>query len=248
MLETSDGFPSVVESTAELPPANQDFQSESQLKQSDTPQASLSVPNEAPPVDIFHAPPPPETVMEALQQRLEKYKSEIEKANETNNSGKARRMGRIVKQYEEAITAYKKGRPVIFDELPTPPGYGPIPIPTAAPVPISPVPAIPGSSQQHPSPTNASGTRNQGSGSAPTHGSINRGANKPQTKLTLQEKQLNFIVGRQKQFREAALNAKKRGDIGQAKEFLKTAIGFDKLIEASQAGLPVDMATVFLVF
>lgn len=69
--------------------------------------------------DIFGAPPPPKTVLEALEQRLNKYKSEVEKANSASNSSKARRMGRIVKQFEEAIASYKKGKPVPFDELPT---------------------------------------------------------------------------------------------------------------------------------
>lgn len=39
----------------------------------------------------------------------------------------ARRFGRIVKQYEDAIKRCKAGKPVPFDELPTPPGFGPIP-------------------------------------------------------------------------------------------------------------------------
>lgn len=37
------------------------------------------------------------------------------------------RFGRIVKQYEDAIKKHKSGKPVPFDELPTPPGFGPIP-------------------------------------------------------------------------------------------------------------------------
>lgn len=43
-------------------------------------------------------------------------------------------MGRIVKQYQDAIKLNKAGKTIPFDELPTPPGYGPIP---GAPVPVS---------------------------------------------------------------------------------------------------------------
>ncbi|XP_015750034.1 PREDICTED: coiled-coil and C2 domain-containing protein 1-like, partial [Acropora digitifera] len=42
-------------------------------------------------------PPPPKDVAEALQQRLAKYQSGMDEAKKDGNSGKARRMGRIVK-------------------------------------------------------------------------------------------------------------------------------------------------------
>ncbi len=71
---------------------------------------------------LFNAPPPPNTVMEALEQRLSKFKSTLEQAKEEENAGKVRRLGRIVKQYENAIKDFKKGKQVDFEELPTPPG------------------------------------------------------------------------------------------------------------------------------
>jgi len=67
------------------------------------------------------------------------------------------------------------------------------------------------------------------------------------SKLTLQEKQLTLIMGRQKQYRDAAIAAKKRGDINQAREFLRISKGLDNLIEASKSGLPVDLTTVLLI-
>lgn len=42
-------------------------------------------------------PPLPKDVMEALQQRLDKYQSATDQAKKEGNSSKARRMGRIVK-------------------------------------------------------------------------------------------------------------------------------------------------------
>jgi coiled-coil and C2 domain-containing protein 1 len=62
-----------------------------------------------------------------------------------------------------------------------------------------------------------------------------------------QEKQLAFLVARQKEFKEAALQAKRKGEINQAKEYLRLAKGFDPLIEASNSGLPVDMDTVSII-
>ena len=52
----------------------------------------------------------------------------VASAQAEGNSGKARRMGRIVKQYEETIRDVKRGKDVDFAELPTPPGYPPIPV------------------------------------------------------------------------------------------------------------------------
>lgn len=66
--------------------------------------------------------PQPSTTLEALEQRLAKYQSSMQQAQEEGNSSKARRLGRIVKQYQDAIKFCKAGKPVPFDELPDPPG------------------------------------------------------------------------------------------------------------------------------
>lgn len=83
------------------------------------------------------------TVLEALEQRLGVYKDHEAKAKEEGNSSKARRYGRIIKQFQDAIKAHKAGRSVAYDELPTPPGYGPIPVGGAAPTEAAkPIPAV----------------------------------------------------------------------------------------------------------
>jgi coiled-coil and C2 domain-containing protein 1 len=64
------------------------------------------------------------------------------------------------------------------------------------------------------------------------------------TPQSRQEKQLAFLLARQKEFKEAALQAKRKGEVNQAKEYLRLAKGFDPLIDASNSGLPVDMDTV----
>jgi coiled-coil and C2 domain-containing protein 1 len=66
--------------------------------------------------------PEPRTTLEALEQRLAKYQSSLKQAQDEGNSSKARRLGRIVKQYQDAIKFCKAGKPVPFDELPDPPG------------------------------------------------------------------------------------------------------------------------------
>ena len=58
---------------------------------------------------------------------MAKYQSSADEATKEGNGGKARRMGRIVKQYKDAIRFHKAGKNINFDELPVPPGYPPIP-------------------------------------------------------------------------------------------------------------------------
>ncbi|KAM9378889.1 coiled-coil and C2 domain-containing protein 1B [Phaethornis superciliosus] len=69
----------------------------------------------------------PKTVLEALQQRLEKYKSAAAQAKANGDGRKGRMHERIAKQYQDAIRAHKAGRKVNFSELPVPPGFPPLP-------------------------------------------------------------------------------------------------------------------------
>ncbi len=66
--------------------------------------------------------PLPRSTLEALEQRLAKYQSVMQQAQDEGNSSKARRFGRIIKQYQDAIKLNKLNKPIPFDELPDPPG------------------------------------------------------------------------------------------------------------------------------
>lgn len=163
------------------------------------------------------------TVEEALRQRLAYFQQQESKAKEDGNSSKARRMGRIVKQYQEAVRLHAAGRALPGDELPTPPGYAPLPADPAEaprPAPPAPRPAAPSPSPA-PSPSAA-----------------------PRPSSARYEKQLAYLLMRQKQFKEAALKAKKEGNIEQAKEYLRAAKGFDTVIDAARGGLPVDLKSL----
>ena len=67
-------------------------------------------------------PPPPTSIADALNQRLARFQAEEKLAKDTGNSSKARRMGRIIKQYQDAIKMHRAGKPFDAEELPTPPG------------------------------------------------------------------------------------------------------------------------------
>ncbi|XP_015772326.1 PREDICTED: coiled-coil and C2 domain-containing protein 1-like [Acropora digitifera] len=192
-------------------------------------------------------PPPPKDVAEALQQRLAKYQSGMDEAKKDGNSGKARRMGRIVKQYQDAIKSHKAGKPVAFGDLPTPPGYAPIPG-VASPddeggdsaqtetqssgTSQTTVPQVPTTSQ-------LSGPPGAAAGSAPTRptappsASIRKSPNR-------NEQQLKYLLERQKEFKMAAVQSKKRGDLEGAKNYLRMSkVGESKNFEKRRfAGVP----------
>lgn len=49
---------------------------------------------------------------------------------------------------------------------------------------------------------------------------------------------------RQKEFRAAAVEAKRAGEMDTAKEYLKIYKGLENLLHVAQGGLPVDLNTV----
>lgn len=181
------------------------------------------------------------SIGEALDQRLEKYRAVELAAKEEGNSGKARRFGRIIKQYEDAIKKHKAGKPIPLDELPCPPGFGPFPGEAgASPVP-APVIAPKPSPSQPPSDEPV----------APTEGRPRPPLRKQDSRVSgnhqnthVMNIQIAELKSRQQEFKLAALNAKKAGDIEQAKEYLKIYKGFDSLLGVAESGLPVDMATL----
>ncbi len=194
-------------------------------------------PEDIPPADpaLFGAPPPPKTVSEALEQRLLKYRQDEAKAKQEGNSAKVRRLGRICKQYENAIKLNKSGRPIPVNDLPTPPGFAPIPIG----VPLS--AGLPGPAATAAAPAAATPSRVAAAASTAPSTSARAGSGKPKT---FQEKQIALLQAQQAQFKAAALEAKKAGQIDQAKDYLRHYKGFDKVIEAAKGGLPVDLKTL----
>lgn len=168
--------------------------------------------------------PKPKTVLEALEQRLAKYKQGMDNAKAKNEGSKARRMGRIVKQYEEAIKNTKQGKPVAYAELPTPPGYPPIP--------VNKKPSVqnPSTSLQ-PRPTaGAASVQVQPHSSLPS-------------KLTAStnDKQLDYLRRRLEAFKKVAMTARDSGDKQEAVKHMQYYKCCQKMIEAAQQGLPVDL-------
>uniref|UniRef100_H2LF51 Coiled-coil and C2 domain containing 1B n=1 Tax=Oryzias latipes TaxID=8090 RepID=H2LF51_ORYLA len=214
------------------------------------------------------APSAPKDALEALEQRRAKYAEASAQAKAAGDDRKARMHDRIAKQYQSAIRAHKAGKPVNFDELPVPPGFPPIPgqkaegaeqgfiaaleaanklastdaaeeedddddddkgeeaaIPENSKRPTLEVPEVVQGQKRPPSASPDRTTRRDGLSPAAVQ-------------------QLEFLENRKKQFMKAALQAKQKNDMEQAKNLLRTAKGFDPMIEATRSGKSVDISTV----
>ncbi|XP_076767231.1 lethal (2) giant discs 1 isoform X2 [Xylocopa sonorina] len=190
----------------------------------------------------------PENLETALKERLEACKKIKATAESEGNSSKARRYGRICKQFEDAIKLHARGKPVPLDELPNPPGFEPLIIPAQSNAP-APAPA-PAGENNEPQPRPASQNHPD---SEPSENKKRRPplppprmqTGKKQNQMTSRaEKQVALLQQRQHELKQAALNAKKDGDIELARTYLRQAKGMDPLIEASMGGLPVDMTSI----
>lgn len=211
------------------------------------------------------APSEPQTVLDALQQRLNKYREASVQARASGDERKARMHERIAKQYQDAIRLHRAGRKVDFAELPVPPGFPPIPglqptvgteedamaatlaaaqklassddtaladedededeseTPAQAPVAKKPAQPLPPSSRPLAGPKASS--------------------SKESLSPSVRE-QLALLEARKLQYQRAALQAKRRQDLEQAKAHLRVAKCLDAQIIQARAGRPVDLSQV----
>ncbi|XP_045145637.1 coiled-coil and C2 domain-containing protein 1A [Echinops telfairi] len=208
-------------------------------------------------------PPPPRSLLEALEQRMERYHVAAAQAKAKGDQRKARMHERIVKQYQDAIRAHKAGRAVEVAELPVPPGFPPIQgLEATEPTQQSLVGVLETAMKlanqdegpedeedeepkKSPSPaglttaqSKAPASRPPASGSAPAAKAVPKGTS------TRAQQQLAFLENRKKQLLQAALRAKQKNDVEGAKMHLRQAKGLEPMLDASRNGLPVDIAKV----
>uniref|UniRef100_A0A669DTQ5 Coiled-coil and C2 domain containing 1B n=1 Tax=Oreochromis niloticus TaxID=8128 RepID=A0A669DTQ5_ORENI len=207
-------------------------------------------------------PSAPKDVLEALEQRRAKYMEASAQAKASGDDRKARMHDRIAKQYQSAIRTHKAGKAVNFDELPVPPGFPPIPGQKAVGAEQGIVAALEAANKLASS--DAAEVADEEDDEAkeelpkkPTLDIPTAGQEEKRTpsaspdRTTIGEglsqtavQQLEFLEGRKKQYMKAALQAKQKNDMEQAKIFLRTAKGLDPMIEAARSGKTVDISTV----
>uniref|UniRef100_A0A8C8YGA0 Coiled-coil and C2 domain-containing protein 1A n=1 Tax=Panthera leo TaxID=9689 RepID=A0A8C8YGA0_PANLE len=208
-------------------------------------------------------PPPPRTLLEALEQRMERYHVAAAQAKTKGDQRKARMHERIVKQYQDAIRAHKAGRTVDVAELPVPPGFPPIQgLEATEPTQQSLVGVLETAmklanqdegaedeedeepKKQPTSPPAPTAQPKAPPSRAPQSGSTPAAKTAPKGTSARAQQQLAFLEGRKKQLLQAALRAKQKNDVEGAKMHLRQAKGLEPMLEASRNGLPVDIAKV----
>lgn len=233
-----------------------------QLSQ-DSPSPPLQLPTPTTVQSTPEVPPPPRTLLEALEQRMERYHVAAAQAKTKGDQRKARMHERIVKQYQDAIRAHKAGRTVDVAELPVPPGFLPIQGLEAS---ESTHPSLVGvletamklanqdegpedeedeePKKQPNSPATPTAQPKAPPSKAPQPGSTSAAKAAPKGTSTRAQQQLAFLEGRKKQLLQAALRAKQKNDVEGAKMHLRQAKGLEPMLEASRNGLPVDITKV----
>lgn len=209
-------------------------------------------------VTASEVPPPPKNIMEALQQRMDKYKSAAAQAKSAGNDRKARMHERIVKQYQDSIKGHKAGRNVNLSELPVPPGFPPLHGSESGSHNQTIVGVLENAMKLANQEVNEDGDHEDEPAQRPSQQALSRastpralpaapnGSESPAPKQMSgkAQQQLQFLQNRKKQFMQAALQKKQKNDIEGAKLYLRQAKGLDLMIEAAKGGLPVDITKV----
>lgn len=198
---------------------------------------------------------PPSSLAEALQQRMDIYKSAAEGAKSKGDDRKARMHQRIVKQYQDAIRAHKAGRPVSLSDLPVPPGCPPLQgseggqqqnfigaLETAMKIANQDPDAEDedeGGQREAAKPASRPSAHKAKSPAPQAPG----GPHAPKLSTKAQQ-QLDFLLLRRQAFLRAALRSKQMKDMTGAAQHLRHAKGLDPMIEAAKSGLPVDITKI----
>ncbi|XP_056116744.1 coiled-coil and C2 domain-containing protein 1B isoform X3 [Rhinichthys klamathensis goyatoka] len=266
-IKASKGFDAAIEAlekgqpvdVSSLPPPL------SQASTQAAPQTAVKISPSAP-ADSVSGSAQPKTVLEALEQRMAKYKEAFTQAKASGDERKARMHDRIAKQYQAAIRAHKAGRPINYDELPAPPGFPPIPGQKAA-SPDQGLAAVLETANKLTSNEADDGEEEDEEEKVKAPKAVDQKKPTLAVQPTVQEpkrtpspspdrtskrgsvpdtaqQQLEFLEGLRKQYMKAALQAKQKNELEQAKTLLRTAKGLDPMIEAARSGKTVDVSKV----
>uniref|UniRef100_A0A5F4WFQ5 Coiled-coil and C2 domain-containing protein 1B n=1 Tax=Callithrix jacchus TaxID=9483 RepID=A0A5F4WFQ5_CALJA len=215
------------------------------------------------------APTESQTVLDALHQRLNKYREAGIQARSGGDERKARMHERIAKQYQDAIRAHQAGRKVKFAELPVPPGFPPIPglEPTmgveedtvaatlaAAEKLASAEDTAPADEDEDEPPGHLQGEPPAQAPVAkrPARPAVPSSQPLPEPKASSSKEspspsvreQLALLEARKLQYQRAALQAKRSQDLEQAKAHLRVSKHLEAQIIQARAGRSVDLSKV----
>ncbi|KAM4872132.1 coiled-coil and C2 domain-containing protein 1B [Thomomys bottae] len=251
-----------------MPPAPEDLKELPQTSQAPTagpgpsPAVEQVQPVMAPAIPATPVgPAEPQTVLDALQQRLNKYREAGIQARAGGDERKARMHERIAKQYQDAIRAHRAGRKVDFSELPVPPGFPPIPglesnvgtsedsVATLAAAhklaSEDTAPADEGEDEDK-APTQAPVAKKPAQPLGPPSRSLpeSKASSSKESLSPSVQQQLALLEARKLQYQRAALKAKRKQDLEQAKAHMRVAKCLEAQIAQARVGQPVDLSKV----
>uniref|UniRef100_A0A8K9Y644 Coiled-coil and C2 domain-containing protein 1B n=1 Tax=Oncorhynchus mykiss TaxID=8022 RepID=A0A8K9Y644_ONCMY len=195
-------------------------------------------------------PAQPKDVLEALEQRRDRYQEACAQAKASGDERKARMHERIAKQYQSAIRTHKAGRAVNYAELPVPPGFHPIPGQEGGAGAEQGFAAMLEAANKLASEeTIVTGEEEGENEEKPPYSHIEHNpglslCGKGLGYLVSSLQQLDFVEGRRQQYVKAALQAKQKNDMDAARTLLRTAKGLEPLIDAVKAGKHLDISKV----
>ncbi|XP_028640510.1 coiled-coil and C2 domain-containing protein 1B [Grammomys surdaster] len=207
------------------------------------------------------APAEPKTVLDALQQRLNRYREAGIQARANGDERKARMHDRIAKQYQDAVRAHQAGRKVDFAELPVPPGFPPIPglepskgteedsvaetLATAQKL-ASEDTALVDDEEESDTPAQAPLAKKPAQPLAPSSHLLTepKASSSKESLSPSAREQVTLLEARKLQYQRAALQAKRRQDLEQAKSHLRVAKSLEAQIIQARAGQPIDLSKV----
>ncbi|CAO2588430.1 Coiled-coil and C2 domain-containing protein 1B [Lemmus lemmus] len=214
------------------------------------------------------APAEPKTVLDALQQRLNRYREASIQARASGNERKARMHDRIAKQYQDAVRAHQAGQKVDFAELPVPPGFPPIPglEPSKGAEEDSMAATLASAqklasqdtgladedeevwlwAQDSDTPAQAPVAKKPAHPLAPSSHLVTepKASSSKESLSPPAREQLALLEARKLQYQRAALQAKRRQDLEQAKSHLRVAKNLEVQIIQARAGQPIDLSKV----
>ncbi|XP_051939204.1 coiled-coil and C2 domain-containing protein 1A [Hippocampus zosterae] len=233
-----------------LPPAPGDVVDETHAAPSPKQQATAApTTTQEPPAGL----PAPSSLAEALQQRMDIYKSAADGAKSKGDDRKARMHQRIVKQYQDSIKAHKAGRSVNLSDLPVPPGCPPLQgsesdsqnfmgvLETAMKI----ANRDPDAEEEEDSPRGtAKPSVRPPAQKAKSPAPQAPGGSTMQKLGAKAQQQVDFLSLRRQAFLRAALHSKKMKNMAAAAQNLRHAKGLDPMIEAAKSGLPIDITKI----
>uniref|UniRef100_G1S8N1 Coiled-coil and C2 domain-containing protein 1B n=1 Tax=Nomascus leucogenys TaxID=61853 RepID=G1S8N1_NOMLE len=166
-----------------------------------------------------------------LEERIRNYQEAVASAKEAGEAAKARRCERGLKTLESQLASVRRGRKISEDEIPPPVALGKRPLAPKEPANRSPEadpPAPPVLESDNPSQPE---TSLLGVSAQPVSDSD------PDPRA--------LLSSRQREYKVAALSAKRAGELDRARELMRIGKRFGAVLEALEKGQPVDLSAQY---